>query len=197
MTLAAIKPQITDHRSEIRNDRDEPDLGQSHLSHRQHGQLGPTSPATPTQHAGQCDCPDAKGSPDLKHDEPDLEVNLQQVREHQQIDLAMLRLAFRSILFDNCNPGDDGQPAPSPLRQVSCSELNQLVSAVVRLHGDERELLGIQPPENVHDNDQQYDYLEQLSTPQLIELCYKEGINPPDTCKTLDQTQNTTTTSQT
>ena len=114
----------------------------------------------------------------------------------QQIDLAMLRLAFRDILAESEDGRDDVRPSP-PIRQLSCSELNQLVSAVVRMHGDERELLGIKSPQDSQDSDDQYEYLEHLSTPALIQLCYKEGINPPPACQTNAQTQDTDTTGQT
>lgn len=91
------------------------------------------------------------------------------VRKHQQTDLAKLRDAFRSVI-----DGDvDAEKKPA----VTCSELNQLASAVARIHTDERELYGITPPEPQEDNTTDED-LSKLTNQQLLELCFKEGIAP-------------------
>ncbi|MFA5864468.1 MAG: hypothetical protein WC975_07245 [Phycisphaerae bacterium] len=142
----------------------------------QSGSLPPASPAT----ADQLDC--TTSSPGSCHDDRALQTAIRQVRDHQQIDLAMLRLTFRKLLTDE-DKSDTDAPA-LPLKAVSCSEFNSLVSAVVRLHDDEREIFGIKPLEPKTDTDRQdYDNLQKLTLKQLIDLCYQEEIIPPDTCK--------------
>lgn len=164
-------------------------------SHRQHGQFGPTPPDPPIHSAGQSD-----SETHLSHsrdDAPSLDDAMQQARAHQQIDLAMLRLALRSTLLQDADPTLDDQPASPQIRQLSCSEFNQLVSAVVRLHSGERELFGIGAADNTQDKDNQYDYLERLSTQQLLDLCRQEGIAPPPTCQAHSEKENSHPTSQT
>jgi hypothetical protein len=90
-----------------------------------------------------------------------------EVRKHQQADLARLRDAFRSVIEVDA----DKKPA------VTCGELNQLASAVARIHSDERELYGITPPEPLADDTHDED-LSKLTNKELLELCYKEGIAP-------------------
>lgn len=172
------------------------DVGHPTPSDQQHGQLGPLPPNAPTK-ADQCDCFGNSFPPDDDTEASRLENHTEQAREHQQIDLAMLRLAFRNILVDNGEQAPEANRNQPQIRDVSCSELNQLVSAVVRLHGDERDLLGIKPPQNTQENDDPYDYLEQLSTHELIQLCYKEGITPPPACQVDPQAEDRDTTSQT
>jgi len=160
----------------------------------QHGQFGPVLPDPPT-HPGQRD--GVECLPDDTHDAGRDRDAVQAAREHQQVDLAMLRLAFRNILFAGPDHPNVEQQPDQQLRELSCSELNQLTSAVVRIHGDERELLGIEAIENQQTGDNHDDHLELLSTPQLLELCYKEGITPPSACQTETETQDTVTTGET
>lgn len=150
-------------------------------SNTQHGQFGPTLPDAqppPDQH-------DLTGSP---HRQPEKfgpsngQQVRQQVEKNQQVDLAMLRHAFRGAFYDQT---DDGTLEPRPL---SCSQIHQLVSAVVRLHDAERCVLGLgENSESQQENTQQE--LEALSNDQLIELCAAEGISlPPGVKNRLQET---------
>lgn len=170
------------------NTDDTNQIGRQHPLSQQHGQYGPNETDTSRPSSDQFDQPSA--SPD-RSDAPEADNPVNSAREHQQIDLAMLRLAFRSILVER-QEGETENDDP-PLRDVSCSELNQLVSAVVRLHSGERELFGItSPDDNSADkhNDDRYQYLSHLTTTQLIELCNQEGIDPPPACEDGTETQD-------
>ena len=181
MTFAATRLQLDDIEATT-----ETRTGQPHFSQTQHGQFGPTPQAHPAN-ADQCDCqPTMPGSPS---DDANLKDTIRQIREHQRSDLAMLRLAFRQFIEPK-NPDNQNENTNPTLRDISSSELNQIVSAVVRMHDDERQLLGIKTPDPQTDTDHEYNHLEKLSTRQLLELCYQEGIAPPSTIQTQTQTEN-------
>ncbi len=167
------------------------DNGRFSFRNAQHSQIG-RSPSQPLHISGQFDC--NTQTPELHDGTLDLNRQIKLTRIRQQYDLAMLRHAFRNFLtknnkYDNEDDENENKNENNnkqlidTLRSVSSSELNQLVSAVVRMHDDERELLGIKPPDEKDNEEQEYKYLEQLSVSQLIELCYKEGIAPPHLCK--------------
>ena len=188
--------------------------GRLSFRNAQHSQFG-QSKSVPLNLSDQFRLP--KQTPELSDEQLDISQQISLTRARQQRDLAMLRHAFRICLLkqqsdedslsydnsesdiDNNNTYENSNNSHSDyacdceceladkIRNVSSAELNQLVSAVIRIHNDERELLGITPPENENNDDEQYKQLEQLSVWQLIELCHKEGINPPDLCKTKDE----------
>ncbi len=171
----------------------------------QRDQFGSIPPASPAN-ADQLDC--QTPPPGCSADEPSLQEKIRQVRDHQQFDLIMLRLTFLNILkprdnAENNETADDTAPPsdivppladrPPNLAKLSCSEFNQIVSAVVRIHDDEREIFNIKPIEPQFDQERlQYEHLQKLNFRQLLELCRNEGIAPPDTCQTDPQEQNPT-----
>ena len=91
----------------------------------------------------------------------------------------MLRLSFRKLITPDRSLN---HPLESELRDLSCSEFSNLVSAVSRLHDSERETLGIKPPVPIEDKDKnEIDKLKALALTELIDFCRQEGIMPPDT----------------
>ncbi len=188
------------------------DNGRFSFRNAQHSRFGRSS-SMPLNLSGQFG--PHQLTPELNSETCNLKQQIKIARARQQDDLAMLRHAFRCFLLKKQNNDDDNSENKNDnandifnndnnnnrfsenynyntnlLRSVSSSELNQLVSAVVRMHDDERELLGINPPDDKDNDDEEYKQLEQLSVSQLIELCYKEGIAPPALCKTQDQKEN-------
>jgi hypothetical protein len=145
----------------------------------QHGQLDSPSPASPAT-ADQFDCQSIQ--PGSFSDDSELPALVRKVRNHQQVDLTMLRLSFRKLMTPE-RPLN--HPLEAELRDFTCSEFSNVVSAVTRIHDDERENLGIKPPVPTQDHDKnELARLEDLSLPELIDLCRQEGIVPPDTCQT-------------
>lgn len=168
------------------------DNGQSYPPEPRHGQFGPNPPKTlPTK----SDQHDQLLSLPGQIDETNLDETINQVRTHQQNDLAMLRLAFRKFI-EVKNQTENFDEAEQKTN-LSPSEINQLVSAVVRIHGDEREILGITPIEKNEDKYHEFQHLENLSSRELLELCYKEGITPPSTSQTQTQEEDSYRTGET
>ena len=112
-------------------------IGRGCPPHQQHGQFGPQA-RTGTEASDQGDVSD--DLPDQVSDAPTSGAVVKVVREHQYVDLAMLRLAFRDIMRTDEERAKAGEKATLPLRLLTCTELSHLVSAVTRIHGAEREL---------------------------------------------------------
>jgi hypothetical protein len=147
--------------------------------HSQHGQLDSLPPASPAS-TNQFDCQSCQ--PGSFNDDSELPATIRNARNHQHVDLTMLRLSFRKLMSPE-HPIN--HPLAEELPNLSCSEFSNLVSAVVRMHDDERETLGIKPPISIEDTDRnEIDQLENLTANELLDICRQEGIVPPDTCQT-------------
>jgi hypothetical protein len=159
--------------------------GQLPFPNAQHGQNDPTLQAYPAN-ADQINLSDAQ--PGRSDDEADPADTIRTARQNQKVDLAMLRLSFRNMFTSNEDTNSYDLPQEiktkidhEKISALSCSEINQLVSAVVRFHDDERELLGFKSfdPNTLHKNDP-YQFLESLSVRQLIQFARQNDINIPD-----------------
>jgi hypothetical protein len=161
--------------------------GRNSFRPAQHGQPGPTSPASPASADQDTPQPLSPGStpPDAS-----LHNRINSVRQEQQADLAMLRLSFRKLILpeDKQDTFDEQNPT-NPVRLFTASEFSNLVSAVTRVHTDERETFGIQPPDPTQSDEQsELRRLESLTLAELFDLCRREGISPPNPCQTPPQT---------
>lgn len=104
----------------------------------------------------------------------------------------MLRLSFRKLILPEDKQDDfDEQNANNPVRLFTASEFSNLVSAVTRVHSDERETFGIHPPDqNQSDEQSELRRLESLTLAELFDLCRREGISPPNPCQTPPKTSD-------
>lgn len=119
--------------------------------------------------------------------------SLDSIISSQQVDLAMLRLAFMQVMgsalkdklrerlrarFQDRLEGKD-----LILREnISASELSHLASVISKLHSEERNLYVFGQSGREYKRDE-FSYIETLSTEELIELCRREGIAIPDLCE--------------
>jgi len=172
------------------------DLDPSLPPDTQQGQYGPTRRALYAL-ADQLDC----AHPASSADDPFGPEAHDRIRSEQQSDLAVLRSLFKKIVArrdaehdtepksESADPPDPKAKSkavpksPQPGNTFTCTELDALVGAVMRMHEGERELHGLKSlssdPAKKDDDERQ---LDQLSTDQLIDLCRQEGIALPPAC---------------
>jgi hypothetical protein len=172
-----LEPFDTDNRSHSEHS------GRNTFHITQHGQPGPTSPAT--QAIADQDSTQPL-SPEEKKTDSSLADRIRLVRKNQQVDLAMLRLSFRKLILpEEEQDSFDEKHSAHPVRLFTASEFSNLVSAVTRVHTDERETFGIEPPDPNQSNEQnELRKLESFTLAELFDLCRREGISPPDSCQT-------------
>lgn len=128
-------------------------------------------------------------APSLDHtgnhaDDPQRIANLERMRDHQRRDLARLRLTLHRMIDDlrarlaKQAEGDDGKQ-----KAVTCSELNQLITATARLHTAERavELMVIPAPKDDPEREE-YEKLEKMSIRELRDYARSQGVDFPDLC---------------
>jgi hypothetical protein len=121
--------------------------------------------------------------------DPDPQGAPERILAEQKNDLAMLRLFFRHMSIEGEEERKKQFPE-YPYKNLTHAEYNQITTAVIRIHDDEREVYGFGKTLEPHSNPEQEEYekLTQLSKRELIQLCSDNGIIPPDTCETETQT---------
>ncbi len=143
-------------------------------------------------------------------DDPPLLPTPSQVREQQQVDLVMLRLSFRQFYRANNDAqqprkdtvvedtDEDGPLVDAPggsqnsgpqLPDLSISDFSHLVSAIAKMHDEERIAYGVEKAAEptVDKEDQEYEQFSKLSKRELIQFCHDNHIVPPDLCDLEDQ----------
>jgi len=165
----------------------------------QHDQTGPNLP-TPSQNADQIARLIAKTG---RHaEDSNLNSQTENIRDNQRVDLAMLRLSFHEMFTEKESDPEKKTPKNVPkelLREVlfkipdfTAGEFNQMVSAITRLHEEERTVYGIDPATKSAEEKerQEYEQFEKLSKSELLQLCRQHNILPPDLCDDQNEAEN-------